>query len=178
MRAIEFTEGTMIGDFLDKHLFGDDPPNAVSTVAKVPTIQTPPSVNSAPAGIADKKLSMKDPKSWPVQGRFNRGFGAANGTHMGVDIECNLNTPVKTVISGKVGRVSFEDRGGNGKFVTVINGSVEHLFLHLNKPMVTAGQQVNAGDVIGLSGNTGHSTGPHLHWQVQVNGQPVDPLTQ
>ena len=170
MRAQEFTEGTWLGDLLDKHLFN------IPKQDTAPAPKPPQSNTANQATVA--RLRPQQKLSWPVQGRFNRGFDPRPGGHKGVDIECVVGTPVRSPIAGRVNRVDPVDRSANGKFVTVSNGTQEHMFLHLSRCLAQPGQQVEQGAVVGMSGNTGRSTGPHLHWQVQVNGQPVDPLTQ
>ena len=94
--------------------------------------------------------------------------------HNGVDLRAEIGTPVKSPISGNVVFAEFEPRGGNG--IIIDNGVENHYFGHLSKMNVSKGDKVNAGDIIGLTGNTGDATAPHLHWRKKVAGSAVDPL--
>lgn len=179
MRAKEFTEETT-GDLI-RRLWGQVHPGS-SSDSSTPS----PTVQPAPSPLKDKTNKPNPPQQgasslfsnlrWPVQGKFERGFGSDNGRHKGVDISAPVGTPVRTTTQGRIGRVDRIGGTANGKFVTVINGSEEYLFLHLSQTLASPGQAVQSGDVIGLVGSTGFSTGPHLHWQKHVNGRPVDPL--
>ncbi|MGG1878815.1 M23 family metallopeptidase [Paenibacillus cisolokensis] len=94
--------------------------------------------------------------------------------HAGVDIEVPIGTPVYAAKSGKV---IFADYMGNaGKAIMLQHEGIETRYYHLNKIKVEPGQEVVAGEVIAESGNTGGSTGPHLHFEVRINGEPVNPL--
>jgi len=94
--------------------------------------------------------------------------------HEGIDIVANLGTPVHVSGDGVVSYVGRE--GGYGNVVEVNHGyGYSTLYGHLSKPLVEAGQRVKRGQVIALSGNTGLSTGPHLHYEVRKNGIHVDP---
>ena len=95
-------------------------------------------------------------------------------THTGVDFPAALNTPVFTPLAGQV--VWAKLNGPWGNLVVVQNGSVQVWLAHLNALLVTEGQQVSAGQQIGLMGSTGNSTGPHVHWGVLLKGRGwVDP---
>lgn len=94
--------------------------------------------------------------------------------HVGVDLAANLGTPVKATAAGVVRFTGTS--GGYGVSVFLDHGAgVESRYGHLQKIGVTRGQRVERGQLIGLTGNTGRSTGPHLHYEVLVNGRPVDP---
>jgi murein DD-endopeptidase MepM/ murein hydrolase activator NlpD len=94
--------------------------------------------------------------------------------HAGVDMAAAPGTPVKVTSSGIVKHAGPAD--GYGVAVYVDHGhGIETRYGHLQKASVTRGQRVERGDVVGLSGNTGRSTGPHLHYEVLMNGRPVDP---
>jgi murein DD-endopeptidase MepM/ murein hydrolase activator NlpD len=79
-------------------------------------------------------------------------------------------------MDGKVVYAGWND-DGYGNLVIVENGPYRTYFAHLSKIPVDLGQQVRAGSVIGLSGNTGNSTGPHLHYEVRKNGQHINPAS-
>ena len=107
----------------------------------------------------------------------NQTYGADrdHGPHQGLDFGLEPNTPIVSYVTGEVTEAG--NRGGYGIVVEVESpdGS-DHFFAHLNAAQVRVGQQVKPGDVLGLSGNTGEGSGHHLHWEVRVNGQHVNPL--
>jgi murein DD-endopeptidase MepM/ murein hydrolase activator NlpD len=115
----------------------------------------------------------------PVNGPVTSTFGRrARGQHDGVDFGVPVGTPVKSPVGGTV-KGSGYTRGSQGNYVTVMgdNGEV-HKFFHLSKVMVRAGSRVSQGQVVGLSGNSGRSTGPHLHWEKHVSGRPTNPIAE
>lgn len=128
----------------------------------------------APAG----KLSF----SWPVVGRLVSGFGRRlhpilrrYRNHTGIDIAVRSGTPVKAAESGLVLHSGW--LGGYGKTVIIDHGGgMSTLYAHNSSLSVSTGQTVTKGQVIALSGSTGLSTGPHVHFEVRVNGTPVDPM--
>ncbi len=93
--------------------------------------------------------------------------------HNGLDLSTPSNSEVYSMFAGKVIRVSFGNRSGN--FVTIQHGDYSISFCHLTKALVKSGDIVKPGDLIALSGNTGRSTGPHLHLTVRRNGNYVNP---
>jgi hypothetical protein len=95
--------------------------------------------------------------------------------HYGVDIKLKKGDTVKVAFDGVV-RVIQYDRRGYGHVVVVRHpGSIETIYGHLSKKIVVPNQQVKAGDAIGLGGNTGRSTGSHLHFEIRYRGEPFDP---
>jgi murein DD-endopeptidase MepM/ murein hydrolase activator NlpD len=94
--------------------------------------------------------------------------------HAGVDFGVPMKTPVKAAASGKVVFAAFRIVTGNSIIIEHFPG-VYSLYYHLNDIHVTEGSMVNAGDEIGLSGTTGLSTGPHLHWEMRVATENADP---
>lgn len=119
---------------------------------------------------------------WPVSGVVTSGFGMrlhpileTYRMHTGIDIAAPLDAPVKAAQSGTVlmaGRL-----GGYGNCIIIDHGGgVSTLYAHLNSIYVQAGQQVTKGSIIGTVGSTGLSTGPHLHFEVRINGEPKNPL--
>lgn len=120
----------------------------------------------------------------PVNGSIVSGYGYRihpilkyKKMHYGVDISAPSGTPIK---AGGDGKVIFADwRGGYGQCIMIDHGKgVVTLYAHLSRISVKNGQVVKAGAVIGNVGTTGLSTGPHLHFEVRLNGDPVDPLTK
>ena len=115
--------------------------------------------------------------AWPLQPPFGDGFGPRGARfHAGIDIPAPSGTPVSAAASG---RVSFADaRGSWGYLVTVTHArGVRTMYAHLSRVEVRVGQRVVTGSRLGRVGSTGHSTGPHLHFEVRVRGAAVDPLT-
>ncbi len=86
--------------------------------------------------------------------------------HNGVDFKTNIGTPIYAVSSGTV-KEAKNNIGGYGLYVAIDHGKFGTLYAHLSKIEVTSGKNVNAGDIIGYSGNTGASTGPHLHFELR-----------
>lgn len=116
----------------------------------------------------------------PGYGRISSGFGYRmwdKKMHNGVDISMSVGDTVRVVLPGVVERISTEP-GGYGNYVIVRHsGGMETRYAHLSSTLVTLGQTVAANQPIALSGNTGRSTGPHLHFEARFNGTPVDPMT-
>ena len=113
---------------------------------------------------------------WPVQGPVTSPFGWRWGRmHEGVDIGVGYGTPIHAAAGGTVIYCGWEE--GYGNFVVLDHGgNLATAYGHQSSIAVTCGEQVNQGDVIGYVGCTGHCFGPHLHFEVRVNGNPVDPL--
>jgi murein DD-endopeptidase MepM/ murein hydrolase activator NlpD len=113
---------------------------------------------------------------WPVQGPVTSPFGWRWGRmHQGIDIGVPYGTPIHAAAGGTVIYCGWEE--GYGNFVVIDHGgNLATAYGHQSAIAVTCGQQVNQGDVIGYVGCTGHCFGPHLHFEVRINGEPVDPL--
>ncbi len=117
----------------------------------------------------------------PVPGRLGSNFGLrriinglARNPHAGIDIAVPVGTPVRAAGAGII--VDTGDYFFNGNSVYIDHGQgVVTLYCHLERSDVRPGERVAAGQRIGLSGNTGRATGPHLHWTVIANGTAVDP---
>lgn len=117
--------------------------------------------------------------NYPVTSPFGGRTDPVKGTneyHTGVDFGVPLGTEIKAAADGVV--VQAGTNGGYGNSISIDHGGgMETLYGHLSKVLVSVGQKVKQGDIIGLSGSTGKSTGPHLHFEVRKNGQPVNPMT-
>jgi murein DD-endopeptidase MepM/ murein hydrolase activator NlpD len=113
---------------------------------------------------------------WPVHGVLTSGFGWRWGRmHEGVDIAVSSGTPVVAAKAGVVIVAGW--MGGYGNLVVVDHGGgVATAYGHNTSVTVGVGQQVAQGQLIAYSGNTGHSTGPHVHFEVRINGGAVDPM--
>lgn len=107
-----------------------------------------------------------------ISSRFGRRWGRL---HAGVDIAVPTGTPVRAAAAGIV--TYSGAKGGYGLLVTIDHGhSVETRYGHNSRLVVRVGQRVSRGQVIAYSGNTGRSTGPHLHFEIRLRGKPYDPL--
>lgn len=128
------------------------------------------------------KIVKRGTKSRPTYikpisgGRKTSGYGQRWGRlHKGVDWACSVGTTVHASRGGKV--VSAGWNGSYGYSVLIDHGDgVKTRYAHMSKLSVSAGQYVEQGEAIGKSGNTGRSTGPHLHFEIIINGSPVNPL--
>jgi len=117
---------------------------------------------------------------WPVRGPINSGFGtrrspeARGDVHAGVDIGARAGTPVRAPARGIVTFAGWQN--GYGRTIILEHGlGVQSLYGHLSRFVVKRGQKVEQDATIGLTGNSGHSSGPHLHYEVRVNERPVNP---
>jgi murein DD-endopeptidase MepM/ murein hydrolase activator NlpD len=113
---------------------------------------------------------------WPVSGPVVSGFGMRWGRmHEGIDITCPTGTPVRAAGDGTVIWASW--RGGYGNAVVIDHGGgLATLYAHNSAFASSVGQSVVRGQVIAYAGSTGNSSGPHVHFEVRVNGTAVDPL--
>ena len=112
----------------------------------------------------------------PIEGRITSKFGPRRYRyHYGTDIKLYTGDPVKVAFSGKIRIIDYE-RSGYGHYVVVRhNNGLETVYAHLSKVLVEHNQVVNAGDTIALGGNTGRSTGAHLHFEIRYLGNAIDP---
>lgn len=112
---------------------------------------------------------------WPTAGRISSYFGARGGrTHAGVDIPRPKGSAIHAARAGTV--ISAGWNGDYGKCVDISHGAgVVTRYAHCSKITVKPGEKVEKGELIGLVGDTGRATGPHLHYEVRVNGRPVNP---
>ena len=133
------------------------------------------------ATTADWFKANSAPNLWPVQGQVTGSFGERidpfNGEgafHSGVDISSPVGTPVVAPADGNV--VFSDSMGGYGRAIILDHGNgISTRYGHLSGFAVLAGQAVHRGDVIGFVGDSGRSTGPHLHYEVRINDTPVNP---
>jgi murein DD-endopeptidase MepM/ murein hydrolase activator NlpD len=123
---------------------------------------------------------LTPPVAWPLHdaGFITRGLvpdSSADETHPGVDIAVAMGTPVRAAGGATVFQTG-ED-ADYGKFVLLDHpGDYQTMYAHLSRVLVVRGRTVQAGEVIGLSGNSGRSTAPHLHFEIRKAGRSVDPL--
>jgi murein DD-endopeptidase MepM/ murein hydrolase activator NlpD len=134
-----------------------------------------PAVFSGMVNLADA------PSQWPVQGIVTSSFGARldpfNGEgafHTGIDIATNTGDAVRAPADGTIMKAGFGT--GYGREVIIDHGhGIETLYAHLSGFAVIAGQDIHRGDILGYVGSSGHSTGPHLHYEVRIHDTPVNP---
>jgi murein DD-endopeptidase MepM/ murein hydrolase activator NlpD len=149
------------------------------------------STNNHPIAELEKSLSSLQlelermissvPSDWPAKGRVTSGVGKRLSPwtgkvefHSGIDIPNPIGTPVYAPGDGTVELAGQSD--GNGRTIVLNHGQgVTTQYAHLSKTHVNRGDQVRKGQQIGEVGNTGKSTSPHLHYEVRVNGVPIDP---
>lgn len=121
-------------------------------------------------------LDWSIPVGLPLQGFMTRGFEIEDQDHYhpGVDIACGIGTPVLATGTGKVVFAGSDSTYG---YMVVIahNDSLSTIYGHNNKLLVVAGQEVVVGSRIAESGNSGISTAPHLHYEMRLNNQPINP---
>jgi murein DD-endopeptidase MepM/ murein hydrolase activator NlpD len=113
---------------------------------------------------------------WPVSGPVTSPFGYRWGRlHAGIDIGASEGTPIHAAAGGTVVLAAWN--GGYGNYTCIDHGGgMATCYAHQSRFAVSSGAQVSQGQVIGYVGNTGHSFGAHLHFEVRINGNPVDPL--
>jgi len=128
-----------------------------------------------------KDMLVHTPSIWPVHGWVTSGFGfrvnpftGLTQMHEGLDISNRMGTPVIATADGIISDTGKDSSHGNVVVVSHGFGMTSRYF-HLNKVFVRAGQRVKRGDKIAEVGTTGRSTGPHLHYEVRVNGIPANP---
>lgn len=119
------------------------------------------------------KLALK-PISGTITSRYGESSTLRKSTHTGLDIAATTGTPIKVVADGVVTNASYS--GSYGNLVKISHGDgVETWYAHTSKMYVTVGQKVSAGDTIAAVGSTGNSTGAHLHFEIRINGNHINP---
>lgn len=135
-----------------------------------------------PQGAASAPAARTDPEggtgaggcAWPVRGVVTSEYGSRWGRlHAGIDIAAPTGTPIHAARAGTV--LVASSQGGYGLAVAIDHGDMVTLYGHQSGIAVDVGERVDRGDVVGYVGNTGHSTGPHLHFETRYDGGPRDP---
>ncbi len=120
------------------------------------------------------------PMVWPLSGIITSRFGyrqlrvSGSNFHTGLDIDGDTGDPIVAAVAGTVTYSGW--RGGYGYLVVITNGNTDYYYAHASELLVEEGTQVQVGQLIARVGSTGNSTGSHLHFEVRVDGDPVDPL--
>lgn len=151
-------------------------PTASDTPAKS-AVTTPPATAAKPAATSTATGSKPGPTPTIASGLSSSGLqvGAGMEFHTGIDIGVAEGSQVRATSDGVV-EYAGNDRGGYGNVVFINHaGGFVTIYGHNSRFLVKAGQTVKAGDIIALSGTTGYSTGPHVHYEIRYQGQIVDP---
>lgn len=128
-------------------------------------------------GFARIPLQRQARISSPFNPRRRHPLTGAIRPHKGVDFALPRGTPIIAPADGSVEKVAYQ-RGGAGHYIVLRHGrEYQTIYMHLSKSLVKPGQSIKRGQRIALSGNTGISTGPHLHYEFHINGRPVNPMT-
>jgi murein DD-endopeptidase MepM/ murein hydrolase activator NlpD len=128
---------------------------------------------AASAGSDAVVVDGESPSGRPVGGVLTNTFHPG---HNGLDFGVPVGTDIKATMSGKVIYAGWNNQG-YGNLVIVENGPYRTYFAHLSQVPVQMGEVVSAGSVVGISGNTGNSTGPHLHYEVRRDQSVIDPTS-
>ena len=128
-----------------------------------------------------RSLFASTPSVWPVRGWVTSRFGSRispfsgiQKLHEGIDIAAQTGTPVVASADGVVIKAAFET--GYGNMVEISHGyGIKTIYAHNSRINVKAGQRIRRGDVVAYAGDSGSSTGPHLHYEVRLNNLPVNP---
>lgn len=133
-------------------------------------------VVQAPAAPA----ASEDALLWPLIGNITSRYGyrqlrvSGSNFHSGLDIDGETGDPIRAAHAGTVTFAGWH--GGYGYLVIVTSGNTEYYYAHASAVKVAEGDRVAAGDVVALVGSTGNSTGSHLHFEIRVDGETIDPL--
>ncbi len=137
------------------------------------TDQTTSALATEAAASKISQTITPQPQGRPVEGVLTQDYHPG---HNGLDFGIVVGTPIKATMDGKVISAGWNEQG-YGNLVIVENGPYRTYFAHLSSIPVEVGDTVTAGNTIGLSGNTGYSTGPHLHYEIRKNNVPIDPTS-
>lgn len=112
--------------------------------------------------------------SYRITSKFGVWEEVRDGAHTGIDLAMPIGTNLRSIATGKVTKIFNDNVTGRGVLIEGKDGR-EYLFGHMDEVIVKYGETVKVGELIGFSGNTGNSTGPHLHFAIRENGQYIDP---
>ena len=122
-------------------------------------------------------IDVTIPAGFPLQGFITQDFEIDDVDHFhpGIDLACAIGTPVLATADGIVDFALFDSTYGN-MVIIKHNDSISTIYGHNDTLLVEMGEMVSAGSRIALSGNTGKSTAPHLHYEIRINNNPINPL--
>jgi murein DD-endopeptidase MepM/ murein hydrolase activator NlpD len=154
--------------------------NDIVIISRAPEVSPARRLAATKAGATPSNV----PSIWPVTGPLRTGYGMRNDPfggpsvefHKGQDIAAPTGTPVNATADGVVVIAGWVKGYGNGIYIDHGNG-ISTRYGHLSRIDVVVGQPIKQGQHLGLVGSTGRSTGPHLHYEVRINGQAINPLT-
>ena len=148
----------------------------------------PASASCSPAGArstSSSRASPRIPSARPIRdvANFTSGYGVRSdpfrgraAMHAGIDLAGPIGTPIYATADGIVGRSEWNS-GGYGNLVEINHGQgIQTRYGHLSRCIAQPGQRVRRGELIGLMGSTGRSTGSHLHYEVRIDGRAVNPI--
>ena len=138
--------------------------------------------------FAFTKPGHKTPNILPIESsnltKVSSGYGMrthpithTKKMHTGIDYVAPLGTPVLATADGKVTKIVHQDKGYGNQITITHSKNIKTIYSQLDETNVELGQKVSQKDVIGTVGNSGASTGPHLHYEIEVNSTKVDPAT-
>ncbi len=161
-------------------LDSDTVPNLEESIEQYNFLQSA-SYSSIYHHYAYRWQAHNEPSLWPVIGIVRSAFGSRSDPfsgegafHAGIDLQAPTGTPVHATADGVIERAGWSST--YGKVVVINHGNgLETYYAHLSKMRVLPGEEVRRGEVIALSGCTGHATGPHVHYEVRLRGTPVNP---
>lgn len=137
-----------------------------------PTKETSKYTQPLPIPSNAKKYGM----IWPCNGIITAGFGTNNGNaHKGIDIACPIGTPIKAVLDGEVAYTGWQ-RGYGNVIILKHDYGLMTVYAHNNENLIIKGDRVKKGEKIATVGNTGNTTGPHLHFEVRLEGRAINPI--
>jgi LysM repeat protein len=140
-------------------------PSLFGTVSPAIAVQITPNAGTV---VASGRFA------WPTQGVITQGF---YWYHPGVDIANNAMPSILAADSGRIIAEGWDNTGYGNRIIIDHGNGLQTLYAHMSAFYVTMGQTVNRGDAIGRMGSTGHSTGPHLHFEIHSNGGRLNPLS-
>lgn len=116
----------------------------------------------------------------PIHGKITSAYGYRQKygrMHYGIDLALDTGDTIKAALPGVVDRVGYDMRGYGHYVIIKHDGHVETRYGHLQKPLARVGQRVEAAEPVALGGDSGNSTGPHLHFEIRHMGTPVNPIS-
>lgn len=165
--------GVSIDEIAQNNGIADPSRLQVQTRLVIPGAQAQAAALRRDAVFADGRLLRNF--EWPLQGRISSRYGQRWGRmHHGLDVAVPVGTPTRASAGG---RVTYSGAMGTYGIIVIIDhgNGVETRYAHLSRTVARVGQRVQRGELIAYSGNTGHSTGPHLHYEIRLRGQSVNP---
>jgi murein DD-endopeptidase MepM/ murein hydrolase activator NlpD len=166
-----------------RKLMGGTNTRDTTVAAGAPDLMRAVPVRAAPSGVRRYETSPSMPSHWPLdlqgfvtRGRVGEGTGGDGEAHEGIDIAVPIGTPIRASGGGAVEAAGTD--ADYGLFVLLRHpGGYESMYGHASRVLVREGDSVVAGQVIALTGSSGRSTAPHLHFEIRREGQSLDPLT-